>query len=792
MSRDEAPALRPVLLVIGAMFAFSLMVVFTRAADANILGVAAWRAIVVALVFAASAAVREGGVGALRPDPTTLKLGTWLGIALAVASSTFVGAYALTTAANTIFLHNLAPVFVFPLAWWLFQERAGSAAVTGAVIALFGVALLSGVSLFQVSHFASSRFLLGDFLAFVSAVGYAAVLVLTRMTRTHDTPILGTLFVAWTVAAVALTAIAIAGNGFAVSATSFLWIVGLAIVSTNIPFYLLNLGMRHVAAGTAAVLSLSEVLFTTLIGIAVYGEHLAPIGWVGASLAGLGVLYAITQRGEVDGDEPMTEHPLLPQSVLRPRMYRALLGLVMLNAGAVATVSGAGAVAPIAALIGLGMLARHGPVVTVALLEGRFRSTLRWVGAALGLALTWTVYQWAGSLSTVASIPGSVLCIVVLVADRRLSELEPESDRDRMPLIAVALGLLGASMFLAQIEHGLASATLEAANLAVGAHGIGVLLSALAARSLTARPGVAAVERRPEAWMAGRRPAVAVGLVWALGCLHTVPTGHVGIIERFGAPIGQTGGAGLAVRFPAPIETVTVVDIGAEQHINIGEHTLMTGDQSLVTLQSVARFSIADPIAYAYGVSDPDQAVVGLARAALVDVVRGESQDALLTTGRAAVEAKVTARLQASADDAGLGIAMSGVNLIDVAVPPPVVAAFLDVITADEDRLERINSAEAYEADLIPRTRGEALARISNAEGEAARIDARAVGFDAWFRSVERNGRKNRRTTRARLAAEATEAALDGTRLIAAPADVRVWLNGKDYWPRDPNLSENP
>ena len=176
MSRDEAPALRPVLLVIVAMFAFSLMVVFTRAADANILGVAAWRAIVVALVFAASAALREGGVGALRPDPITLKLGTWLGIALAVASSTFVGAYALTTAANTIFLHNLAPVFVFPLAWWLFKERSGSAAVTGAIIALFGVALLSGVSLFQVSHFASSRFLLGDFLAFVSAIGYAAVL----------------------------------------------------------------------------------------------------------------------------------------------------------------------------------------------------------------------------------------------------------------------------------------------------------------------------------------------------------------------------------------------------------------------------------------------------------------------------------------------------------------------------------------------------------------------------------------------------------------------------------------
>ena len=791
MSRTETPALRPVLLVIGAMFAFSLMVVFTRAADANILGVAAWRAIVVAIVFAISAVLREGGIRALRPDPTTLKLGTWLGVALAIASSTFVGAYALTTAANTIFLHNLAPVFVFPLAWWLFKERSGSAAVTGAIIALFGVALLSGVSLFQVSHFASSRFLMGDFLAFVSAIGYAAVLVLTRMTRTQNTPILGTLFVAWTVAAIGLTAVALAGNGFRVSATSFLWIVGLAIISTNIPFYLLNLGMKHVPAGTAAVLSLSEVLFTTLIGIVVYREHLAPIGWVGAVLAGLGVMYAITQRSE-DTAPAAPRDTGLPSTLVRPRTIRAILGLLILNAGAVSMATGGPGVSTIATLIGLAIVARHGPAVGLSLLDGRFAGLVRWVGAFLGLGVAWTAYQWAGTLEAHPSVYGALICTALIAIDRRTAFTESTEQRDWQPLVSIALGLFGASMILATVHHRMANFAIEAANLSLGLHGLSMLVSAVAGRIFDAQPGVLALEDRAERWVHGRRAAGALMALWAAGAIHTIPTGHVGIVERFGAPITEPAPAGIAVRFPAPIETVTTVNVGAVQHIEIGNHTLMTGDQSLITIGSVARFSVSDPLAYAYGVSNPNVAIMGLTRAALVDVVRGEAQDALLTTGRALVESKVTNRLQATVDEAGLGVELSGVHLTEVAVPAPVVAAFLDVITADEDRLERINSAEAYEADLIPRTRGEALARISNAQGDAVRIEAAASGFDVWFRSIERNGRTERRTTRVRLAAEATEAALSGSRLIAAPRAVRVWVNGTDYWPRDPSLSEEP
>ena len=122
---------RPVLLAIAAFFAFGLMPFFTREAQANILAIAAWRAILVAAVFGVWTMLAEGGPRALIPDKTTAKLGTWYGLALALASSTFVGGYAFTTVANTIFLHNLAPVMAFPLAWWMYKERLSASANRG-------------------------------------------------------------------------------------------------------------------------------------------------------------------------------------------------------------------------------------------------------------------------------------------------------------------------------------------------------------------------------------------------------------------------------------------------------------------------------------------------------------------------------------------------------------------------------------------------------------------------------------------------------------------------------------
>ena len=312
----------------------------------------------------------------------------------------------------------------------------------------------------------------------------------------------------------------------------------------------------------------------------------------------------------------------------------------------------------------------------------------------------------------------------------------------------------------------------------------------LQGRGASAVPQLSTIELPVQRWLAGRRPIVVIGLFWAIGAFHAVPTGHVGIIERFGEPVQQTDGSGLVVRLPAPIERVTLVDIGSERQLHLDAATYLTGDQSMISLDAVIRFAVTDAELYAYTAADPDRALEEFARAAIAEVVARQNQDALLTTGRAEVERALLGALQVRVDSAKLGVTVSDMHLTNVTVPAPVVAAFLDVISADEERQTKINQAEAYAADLLPRTRGEAVAAIVGAQGAAAQIDAQAQGYAEWFRAVQRNGQRAPGVNQTRLAAEAREIRLQKMRLIAAPSGVRIWLGNEEYGSRDPDTQK--
>ena len=126
---------RPTVLVLAAMFAFAMMAFFTREANASVLAIATWRAILVALLFGVAAVWKKDTTGIFQRKQ--LQTSIPYGVFLAVASSTFVGGYAFTTVANTIFLHNLAPVFAIPLAWYIFSEQVDRNILSGALLGLF-------------------------------------------------------------------------------------------------------------------------------------------------------------------------------------------------------------------------------------------------------------------------------------------------------------------------------------------------------------------------------------------------------------------------------------------------------------------------------------------------------------------------------------------------------------------------------------------------------------------------------------------------------------------------------
>ncbi|MFI0977584.1 DMT family transporter [Streptomyces sp. NPDC021093] len=64
----------------------------------------------------------------------------------------------------------------------------------------------------------------------------------------------------------------------------------LALVPMALAYFLFGRGLTHVTASTAATLILIEPVAAAVLSVAVAGEHLAPLGWAGIVLVGVGLL----------------------------------------------------------------------------------------------------------------------------------------------------------------------------------------------------------------------------------------------------------------------------------------------------------------------------------------------------------------------------------------------------------------------------------------------------------------------------------------------------------------------
>ncbi|MBL8616966.1 MAG: EamA family transporter [Deltaproteobacteria bacterium] len=756
--------------VVLAMLAFSFMPAFTRAAAAPVLGVSAWRALFVCLSFVVAAALREREA-LRRPTPEALRLGLLLGGAQALASATFVGGYALTTVANTVFLHNLAPLAVFPLAWFSFGERPRPAAIAGVAVAVLGVGLLSGLSLFQVAHFASARFLLGDGLALLSGLGYAGVLVITRASRRAGAPLFTTLAIAWAVAAVVLGLIALLAGDLWIGGPALGWTLGLALLSTTLPFALLNHGLGRLGAGTVSVLSLAEVLFATAQGVLFFGEALSPLGWLGGALVAAGVLYALGGEGPADGAAVEAG----PSPALRSaRAWRLGGALLCLNAAAVLALTDPGSGAHLLAVAAALALARLGPSLA-RLGAGPALQRVVGGGAAVVAAAAVVGLVSRGVMVSAPSWPTLILVISALAVDVALAGREPAAERD--PLLPLRLGALGlaAAQALALAGH-------PRADVAAALGALCIVLAAAAPIAAAAAgggpPRGPAVEREAAlAPLLRPRALVPAALaLWLSGGLSAVQPGERAVVERFGAPQGAVRAPGLAVHAPPPIDQLRRVEVGRARRAALleGGGLVLCGDQSLLSLDANLHYEIDDPKAFLYGVDDPEAVLVELGRAAVLERVAGRSHEDLLTTGRAAVEADVLADLRAASAQVGLGVRVRGVQLGAVRVPAPALGAFLEVISAAEARETAINQAEAYAAGLLPAAGGAALTRTAaahaHARGRLAQARADAALLEAW----STGGAGAAALTLQRLRLEGLERAWTGHRLLVLPAGVQL------------------
>jgi drug/metabolite transporter (DMT)-like permease len=178
------------------------------------------------------------------------------------------------------------PVMVTVTAVALGREPASRRTAGALVLASAGLVLV------LVGAAAGALDALGTALGLGAAVVYSAYILISQGVAERMGPLaLGTLVC--TGAAATLTLTGLAGGDLdpgRVSATGFLWLAGLALVSTVGAIALFFAGLRRVGPAAASILSTLEPVVTVALAFAIFGESLGPAQLAGGALVLLAVL----------------------------------------------------------------------------------------------------------------------------------------------------------------------------------------------------------------------------------------------------------------------------------------------------------------------------------------------------------------------------------------------------------------------------------------------------------------------------------------------------------------------
>jgi drug/metabolite transporter (DMT)-like permease len=184
----------------------------------------------------------------------------------------------ITTAANSILLQFVAPVFIILFMWLFFKERPRKLDVITCLV-VFG-----GITCFVLDGLGTGH-LLGDFLALASGVCYAGVFMMNRLPGgdSFSATFLGHL-------TGGLVGIPFIFREQDFSATPLTFLIILGVFQLGLGYLCLCIGIKKTPPVTAALISGIEPILNPLLVAIFVGEMISPI----SALGGVLVIGAIT------------------------------------------------------------------------------------------------------------------------------------------------------------------------------------------------------------------------------------------------------------------------------------------------------------------------------------------------------------------------------------------------------------------------------------------------------------------------------------------------------------------
>jgi membrane protease subunit HflK len=263
-------------------------------------------------------------------------------------------------------------------------------------------------------------------------------------------------------------------------------------------------------------------------------------------------------------------------------------------------------------------------------------------------------------------------------------------------------------------------------------------------------------------------PIVLVALFVVYNSIYQVQPDERGVVLRFGT-FDRVAEPGLHFAL-WPVETMEKPRVGAVRQINIGsdgnEGQMLTSDKNIISVPFSVFWRINDAQSFLFNVADQERTIRSTAQSAMREVVGQTRAQAILTTGKNAVEAQVMEITQTLLDEYKAGVTITSINLGDVQPPREVADAFAEVVRAGQNQQQLINEAEQYRNQQFRLADGEAAKLIEDANAYKASVVAQAEGESARFLSVYEQYRNARGVTRERIFLETMEQVLGQTNKV--------------------------
>jgi modulator of FtsH protease HflK len=194
---------------------------------------------------------------------------------------------------------------------------------------------------------------------------------------------------------------------------------------------------------------------------------------------------------------------------------------------------------------------------------------------------------------------------------------------------------------------------------------------------------------------------------------HFIDPQERGVVTRLGK-YSHTLDPGFTMTLPAPLDRVQIVDVQNIRNVDIpsgaGEKLVLTGDKNVIDLDYSIRWNIKDPELYLFQLAQPDQTIEAVAESAMRAAVANVSLNDAIGSGRTAIEAEVTQRMQALLDKYRSGVKIQGVAIKRADPPEAVNDAFKEVSAAQQAAQTSVNQANAYAQQIVAKAQGEAAA----------------------------------------------------------------------------------